>query len=159
MEKNNEAKRIRINTFSEKVASFTKNFLEEKLKHKFSYSISTKNYVMLDFDCERGGLFYPECFLEAEAIAKALVKEYGNTACIYRTPHGYHLIHYRHLPWKTVKKILASLLDAKKRGELEWIDEAHLEASLRRGYITLRLNQEYRAICVRLTYDGEVEEY
>jgi len=136
--------KIRINSRSLKVASFTKNYLERKLKYPFEYGVSSRNLIMLDFDC-------PEkprrCIEEARATGRALVEEYGGDVCVYVTPNGYHLIYFRFLKWSTVKKILRRLRLAVDEGVLMYLDKNHLEACLRRGYMTLRLGRQRKIWC------------
>ena len=141
-------KYIRVNTSSLKVATFTKNYLEKKLKYPFSYGVSSRNILMLDFDCPDKPR---DCLDEAIALCKALTNEYGSECCIYETPNGYHLIFYRFLRWSTVKRILRMLLYQP----FCYLDTAHIEASLRRGYITLRLNH----IRIRYCISNNVERW
>lgn len=136
----------RINTRSEKVAVITKEYLERKFKTKMHIAVSSRNHIMLDFDCpgkEHG------CLVEALAVAKGLTEVHGGVAKVYETPHGFHVIHYKWLSWKEVKKVLETFKEAKL---LAFIDRRHIEASLWRGYMTLRANQK-RVVAV--FKDGE----
>ena len=133
-----ETLRIRVNSSSKRVAAFTKVFLENKLKWKFNFAVSTRNYLFLDFDCKGE---FEDCLAEAKGIAKALVMRFGGEAIIYRTPNGYHLIFKRWFSWRELQSIIKALIQGIEEGAFQYLDRAHLEASLRRGYMTLRLNQ------------------
>lgn len=137
---------LRINSNSSKVATFTKNYLERKLRYKFDYAISSRNIIMLDFDC-RGE--FDECFKEAKALGEALVNRYGSEACIYRTPNGYHLIYFKFIRWNVIKRLIRLLIAAIEGNDLLYLDKNHLEACLRRGYMTLRLQKQRKVWCYR----------
>lgn len=141
----------RINTSSRKVACFTRRYLARRFEYPFSLAVSTRNYIMLDFDCPED---LRTAFEEARAIAEAFVEQYGGQADIWRTPHGYHLFFKRWFTWKEVRRHIASLLQDVRHGVFKCLDERHLEASLRRGYLTLRLNQLYKVAEVRLINGG-----
>lgn len=146
---------VRVNTRSAKIAASTKAILEKSLAYSFTFAISTRNLVFLDFDC-RGE--FKECYEEAKWIGRALVEQYGSEALIYRTPNGFHLIHKRWLDWKKIQKIIRGFIALIDEGVVQYLDKAHLEASLRRGYLTLRLNQLY-LVCRVINVDGEARVY
>jgi len=135
----------RINTSSRKVAIFSKYFMARALKHPFDLAVSTKNYIMLDFDGDDLQL----ALLEARTIGEALVDMYGGECYIYRSPHGYHLLFKKWMSWKEVRRFIAGLLQEVRKGTFKSLDEAHLDASLRRGYLTLRLNQRLKVLTLR----------
>ena len=137
---------VRVNTRSTKIAASTKAILEKSLAYPFTFAISTKNLIFLDFDCKGD---FDQCYWEAKGIAYTLVEQYGSEALIYRTPNGYHLIHKLWMDWRKIEKIIKGLLALIQEGAIKYLDNAHLEASLRRGYLTLRLNQLYLVAVVR----------
>jgi len=128
----------RINTVSKENALFVKRFLEAKTGGKFDIAISTRNYLMLDFDCDEN---IRECYLEAIDVAKTLNEEFNKPVYMYRTRHGFHLVVFHKMSWKLVRNYLRQFLAMINKGVLKYLDPKHIEASLRRGYITLRLNQ------------------
>jgi len=146
---------LRVNSTSPLVASATKIFLEKTFNRRFDFAVSTRNFVMLDFDCKEDAL---ECYNEALELAKALSEKYQSKCYIYRTPNGYHLICVKWMNWKEVEKVLKAFLTMIKEGSLKYLDQRHIEACLRRGYITLRLNQRYLQTIVEFG-EGEVVVY
>ena len=135
---------VRVNTRSKLQALFSKKFLEAKIQHPMHIALSSRNYIMLDFDCPQKE---SACLIEAEAIAKQLSAQFGGKACVYETPHGYHVVHFTWIRWDQVQKILRSLLKGINDGWFKYLDKQHIEACLRRGYMTLRCNQTRKVVC------------
>lgn len=140
--------KIRINTSSTKVASFTKNYLSRKLNYPFTYAVSSRNILMLDFDATTPSS-KKLALDEAKSIGMALVDEYGGRVCVYETPNGYHLIYYRFMRWNRIKRIIRFLITSAVTGKFAFIDLNHLRACLRRNYMTLRLNRQKRVWCYK----------
>jgi len=134
--------KLRVNTRSPESAVYTKYYLERKYGMKYAYAISSRNIIMFDFD----GI-EEESLKEAKTIAAMLVMMWGKYAKIYRSPNGYHLIYYRPVSWKAVRRFIAFLRLKVEEGEFKHLDAKYLEAVLRRGYMTLRLNQ-LEEVCV-----------
>jgi len=140
----------RINTSSRKVACFTRRYLARRFDYPFDLAISTRNYLILDFDC----VDRKEAWEEAKMLGEVLVSQYGSQADIWRSPHGYHLVFKKWMTWKEIRRHISMLLEGIKQGVFTCLDQAHLEASLRRGYMTLRLNQRYKVAEIRLMEGG-----
>lgn len=136
---------VRINSSSKRVASYTKQLLEQTLQHKFDFAISTRNFIMLDFDCKNER---EKCKDEVLLIARLLVEKHNGYVNVYETPRGYHIIHSTFLPWNEIRNILRAL----KLLELNYLDKNHIDACLRRGYMTLRLNQ--KKLVYKITKNG-----
>jgi len=132
---------LRINTTSEEVAIHTKATLEQSFKRKFAYAISTRNFIMLDCDDKTK-------FDKFLAFCRGLALKECAKCIIYETPNGYHAFLDKFMPRDRVRRFLIHLRDAIKHGKIDFIDLAHVEASLRRGYITLRLNQIRRVAII-----------
>lgn len=126
---------VRINSTSKKVISYSKLYVEKTLNYKFDFAISTRNYLLLDFDC---GSNIEECIEEAIEISKVIVDELGGNVYIFKTNNGIHLIHDVFLPFSEIK----TMLKAFKLLNTKYLDKKHIDACLRRGYLTLRLNQK-----------------
>jgi len=146
----NRVVRIRINSESIRVALRAKILLERALERKFELAVSSRNFIMLD--CDR-----KDKRDEFISFCAGIVKEFGGRGHIYETPHGYHFFLERfltHQRWLWFYRTLAKELRQKPRLQAI-IDLNHVEAVLRRGYTTLRLNQ-IRKIAV-ISSDGEVK--
>jgi len=132
----------RINTASLHVAVWTKKWLEQKFNVPFGIGISTRNYIFLDCDNR-------EKMMEFIEFCRGICMEFAEYGFVYETPHGYHFACKAFLSYDRWRTFYALLRDRLiKHSELqEIVDLAHVEATLRRGYVTLRLNQ-IRRICV-----------
>jgi len=129
--------KLRINSRSKKVAVYTKHYLEAKYGVPFDLAVSSRNIIMLDTDVDS-----EEALAELQAIGMALTKEFGGTCLIFKTPNGYHLVHVQYVPHRLWRQFYSLLKVAIKKGDIKYVDLAHVEATLRRDYATLRLNQE-----------------
>ena len=132
------AYQIRVNTRSTRVAATTRAILEKSLEYKFCFAMSTRNLIFLDFDCRDE---FDNCYREVIIVGRTMVDRYGGEALVYRTPNGFHLMHTVWMDWKKIERTVRSFIVLINEGVLKYLDRAHLEASLRRGYLTLRLNQ------------------
>ena len=88
---------IRVHNTTKKSAAFAKNWFEHRLKYPFSYAISTRNFLWLDFDC-RGEK--ERCLEVVKEVAKFYSERYGGEYDIYETPHGYHLVGKQFVMWQ-----------------------------------------------------------
>ena len=132
------SEKLRSNTSSKLSAYSTKRYLELKLGVPFDIAISSRNHLMLDFDC---GGDKRRCFDEVRMVAMIYSKEFPGFYCVYETPNGFHLISANEYTWRDIRKILESLLQGIKDGIWLYLDDKHIEACLRRKYMTLRMNQ------------------
>jgi hypothetical protein len=131
----------RINTASLYIAVWMKKWLEQRFGRPFAIGVSTRNYVFLD--CDR-----KDKLLEFVEFCRGICMELADYGFVYETPNGYHFACKAFLPHDRWRMFYALLRDRLiKRPELqEIVDLAHIEATLRRGYVTLRLNQ-IRRVC------------
>ena len=130
--------KLRVNTSSKRVASTTKRYLERKFGLTYDYAVSSRNHLMLDFDCKGEKT---TCFTEVRMICILYRKEFPAHYSVYETPNGFHVISTTEYTWRDVRKILESLLLGIKDGIWHYLDDKYIEACLRRRYCTLRLNQ------------------
>ena len=130
--------RYRINTSSKRIASSTRRYLERKFGYGFDYAVSSSNHLMLDFDCKEEK---EVCYDEVRMVCMIYTKEFPAVYYVYETPNGFHIISATEYTWRDIRKILESLLAGIKEGIWKYLDDKYIEACLRRGYCTLRLNQ------------------
>jgi len=129
---------VRVNTKSKKLAYFYKKQFELQTKTEWNLALSTRSYLFLDFDCPRKTKV---CLNEARKIAKAFSRKFKCFAVLYETPNGYHAVIKKKMKWRTLRSIIAGLIEEIEKGRFKYLDKAHLKACLERGYLTLRLNQ------------------
>ncbi|MEM2449053.1 MAG: hypothetical protein QXT14_08925 [Candidatus Bathyarchaeia archaeon] len=121
--------KIRVNSKSKEIAAFTKAYLERKLNYPFDIAMSTKTFLFLDVDYKN----FEWCY----GIASQLAQHFKCKCILIETPNGYHIVVLKRFEWSELVgwiKLFISESDAL------YLDKAHLEASLRRGYMTLRMN-------------------
>ncbi|MBS7612481.1 hypothetical protein KEJ27_09855 [Candidatus Bathyarchaeota archaeon] len=123
------AYKLRVNTKERDTAMLTKALLQKRLQHGFEVAMSTKNLLMLDIDIKN--------FEWAYGIASSLASYFNCKTLLIETPNGYHIIVLKRFEWSDLKLWIKYFITESER---LYIDKAHLEASLRRGYITLRMN-------------------
>jgi hypothetical protein len=138
------AYRIRVNTNSKSIAELTRKFLTAKLKHGFDLAISSKTMLMIDIDDKDYG--------NAKYVTENLSMYFKADSILIETPNGFHIVVLKSLGWTTVERYIKNLLEV---AETYRIDRAHLEACLRRGYMTIRCNGTRFWRCVYA--EGEVK--
>ena len=126
---------IRLNTRSKRMAFFLKKNMEKKTKYPFNLALSTRSYLFLDFDCPSKS---KRCLNEARKITKAFSEKYNCYAVLYETPNGFHAVIKHKFKWRTLKSIIAGLIEKIDQGKFKYLDRTHLKAGLERGYLTLR---------------------
>ena len=149
----------RVNTSDMTVAIRTAKILSHKTKANYTLGISSKRLIMLDFDLSRQRGIYLQSKVDyVVKFITALAKMLNADASIYVTPHGLHVVIWKEFTEEKWRTLITALIEtADKEKELKKIlDVRHLLASLRRGYVTLRLNQICKLADVK---DGEVELY
>ena len=143
---------FRINTSSIKVALRTARLMEGVIGGRFDIAVSSRNIIMLDCD-------NPDRLMDFIDFCAGICKEFLADGIVYKTPRGYHFILRRFVSfprWKWFYKALLKEMD--KNPELEKvIDRVHVEATLRREYTTLRINQIERIAYIEKT--GEIRWY
>jgi len=118
-----------VNSNSKKIAMLTRKFLTAKLKHGFDLAISSKTMLMIDMDVKD-----PEL---ARENAESLSIHFKADSILIETPNGYHIVVLKSLGWDRVRRYIKYLIEI---ADQVGIDKAHLEACLRRGYMTIRCN-------------------
>ena len=136
--KMNRISNVRLNTKTKKMAFFLKKNMEIKTKYPWNLALSTRSYLFLDFDCPRKT---KACLNEARKITKAFSRKFRCFAVLYETPNGYHAVIKKKMKWRTLRSIIAGLIEKIEQKKFKYLDKAHLKACLERGYLTLRLNQ------------------
>ena len=121
--------RIRVNTNSKSLAELTRKFLTSKLKHGFDIALSSKTMLMIDID--------DKDFENAKDVTESLCLHFKSNCVLVETPNGFHIVVLKSLGWDRVERYIKYLLEVAENYK---IDKNHLEACLRRGYMTLRCN-------------------
>jgi hypothetical protein len=153
------AEPYRVNTKSLDVALRTAKLLTQKTKVRYTIGVSTRSMLMLDFDISRRRLRFSKRRVDLVVVfARAFADMLGCDATLYLTPRGFHAVFWKRLTEEEWRNLLVSIIEVTSKDERlrSVLDVKHLEAALRRGYVTLRLNQLCRyADVVR----GEVKVY
>ena len=136
----------RLNTASLDVAVRNLIILRRKFpEYKFTLAVSTNHYIFLDCDDK-------SIMNEFVELCREICKEYQCNCYVFETPNGYHALFDRYMSPARWRAAMATLLTVAE--ETGIIDAKHIEASLRRGYVTLRLNQI--SLLVVLNWRSEV---
>lgn len=129
---------LRINSSSKRVIAQTRKYLEKTTGGEFDYAVSSRNHLMLDFDCSgEKRICVNDVFMTLELISE----EFEINFAVYETPNGFHAIALNEKSWREISKVLKAILVGIRNGVFPYLDSNHIEACIRRGYMTLRLNQ------------------
>jgi hypothetical protein len=134
----------RVNTTDMTVAIRTAKILSHKTGTNYTLGVSSKRLIMLDFDLSKEKGVYLQSKIDyVIKFVSALAKMLNVDASVYITPHGMHAVLWKEFSEEKWRAYITALIEtASKEKELRNIlDMKHLLASLRRGYVTLRLNQ------------------
>jgi hypothetical protein len=134
----------RVNTRSLDVALRTAKLLTQKTKVRYTVGVSTRNMLMLDFDISRRRLRFSKRRVNLVVVfTRAFAEMLFCDATLYLTPRGFHAVFWKRLTEEEWRNLIVSIIDVASKDERlrAVLDVKHLEAALRRGYVTLRLNQ------------------
>jgi len=149
----------RVNTKSLDVALRTAKLLTQKTKVRYTVGVSTRNMLMLDFDISRRRLRFSRRRVNLTIVfTRAFADMLGCDAALYLTPRGFHAVFWKRMTEEEWRNLIVSIIEVASKDERlrSVLDIKHLEAALRRGYVTLRLNQLCKYADVRA---GEVRVY
>ncbi len=143
----------RVNTESLRVALLTKKILEAR-GIKTDVAVSFYRVIALDHDNPQKDIRLLERFV---LFVRTVARELESDFAVYLTPRGAHGLIMRKVDRDYWKRFYAVLLDSLERNErlAAIIDKAHVYMALRRGYVTLRLNQICRYIFCKFELRGE----
>ncbi len=142
----------RVNTQSLKVAILTQKILASR-GIETDIAVSFYRVIALDHDNKAHDIRLLERFiLFVRTIAKGFNADYA----IYLTPNGAHGVILKKVDRETWKRFYAVLLDTLTDNERlqKIIDKYHVYMTLKRGYVTLRLNQICRYVICELRERG-----
>lgn len=143
----------RVNTESLRVAVLTKKILEAR-GIKTDIAVSFYRLIALDHDNPLKDVRLLERFI---LFMRVISRELEADFAIYLTPHGAHGVVLKKVDreyWKRFYAILLDTLETNPRLSAI-IDKTHVYMALRRGYVTLRLNQICRYLICRFEAKGE----
>ena len=149
----------RVNTKSLDVALRTAKLLTQKTKVRYTVGVSTRNMLMFDFDISKRRLRFSRRRVNLVVMfTRAFADMLACDATLYLTPRGFHAVFWKRVTEEEWRNLIVSTIEVTSKDERlrSILDVKHLEAALRRGYVTLRLNQlcKYADIA-----GGEVKVY
>jgi hypothetical protein len=142
----------RINTQSLKVAILTQKILASR-GIETDIAVSFHRLIVLDHDNKMHDVRLLERFI---LFLRTIAKSFNGDFAVYLTPNGAHGVVLKRVDRDTWKRFYAVLLDTLHDNEKlqRIIDRYHVYMSLKRGYVTLRLNQICRYVICTLTTRG-----